>query len=162
MDKGFDKKRAHSTFYRVILTDRLHRSVVEDFLGETGIHRSQHMILMHLSGKGKYPSQKELAQHLKISPAAIAVSLKKLEEGGFIKRDSDKNDCRLNSIIITEKGMDIIEKSNRLFEECDYAMFKDFSEEEYDFFEACLEKISKGLEGYKSEICGKAKGSDVH
>ena len=108
MNKNFDKERAHNTFYKLIQTDRLHRCVLDGFLSDFGIHRSQHMILMRLSKEDCCPSQKALAEHFKISPAAIAVTLKKLEESGYILRSSHKDDVRLNNITLTEKGKDIV------------------------------------------------------
>lgn len=150
MKKDFDKERAHSTFYKMIQTDRLHRSVVESFLSELGIHRSQHHVLMHLSKEDCCPSQKALAEHFKISPAAVAVTLKKLEENGYISRSSPKDDIRLNSITLTDKGRDIVNKSRQLFDETDYAMFEDFTQEDYTRLEECLRKMTAGLEKYNS------------
>ena len=145
MTKKFDKERAHSTFYKIIQTDRLHRSVVESFLSSLGIHRSQHMILIHLSKENLYPSQKALAEHFKISPAAIAVSLKKLEENGYITRSSYKDDERLNTISLTKKGREVVEKSKVLFEETDFAMFENFTDDDYRNLEECLKKMTDGL-----------------
>ena len=150
MTENFDKERAHDTFYMMIQTDRKHRCVVESFLASFGIHRSQHMILMYLA-KDNSPSQKALAEHFKISPAAIAVTLKKLEEGGFIARKTDKDDCRLNSISLSEKGKELVDKSKELFSDTDYAMFKEFTEEEYKVFSCCLNKMMKGLTEYSAK-----------
>ena len=147
MTKSFDKERAHDTFYKMIQTDRKHRCVLESFLSSFGIHRSQHMVLLHLA-KEDYPSQKALAEHFKISPAAIAVTLRKLEQSGFIEREAGKDDCRLNSISLTAKGKGLVEKSKELFDETDYAMFKDFTDEEYDVFCSCLNKMMNGLTEY--------------
>ena len=44
------------------------------------------MILMYLTRCTTTPSQKDIAKHFEISAAAVAVSLKKLEAGGYIKR----------------------------------------------------------------------------
>lgn len=148
MNKNFDKERAHNTFYKLIQTDRLHRCVLDGFLSDFGIHRSQHMILMRLSKEDCCPSQKALAEHFKISPAAIAVTLKKLEESGYILRSSHKDDVRLNNITLTEKGKDIVEKSKQLFEETDYAMFENFTDEDYTRLEECLNKMTDGLKKY--------------
>ena len=148
MEKDFDKEKAHSTFYKLIQTDRLHRSVVEGFLSDFGIHRSQHMILMRLSKEDCCPSQKALAEHFKISPAAVAVTLKKLEESGYISRTTAKDDVRLNSITLTDKGRDIVSKSRQLFDETDFAMFEDFTDEDYIHLEECLKKMTSGLEKY--------------
>lgn len=151
MNNNFDKELAHNTFYKLIQTDRLHRSVVESFLASLGIHRSQHLILMHLSKENEAPSQKSLAEHFKISPAAIAVTLKKLEENGYILRISHKDDVRLNNITLTEKGKEIVEKSKTLFEETDFAMFEKFTKDDYKNLNKCLEKMTQGLNDYRKK-----------
>ena len=61
-------------------TDRLHRKAFEGLVSRLGIHRSQHIMLMHLA-KDEGTSQKALAEHLQISDAAVAVTIKKLEAG---------------------------------------------------------------------------------
>lgn len=150
MPKEFDKERAHNTFYSMLQTDRLHRSVVEDFLCKLGIHRSQHLMLMFLSRHENCPSQKAIADHFGISSAAVAVTLKKLEENGYVVRNTVKEDTRFNSITLSDKGKELVSKSKQLFETADVAMFSDFSQEEYEIFERCIGKMMSGLTQFKN------------
>ncbi len=152
MTKDFDKERAHKMFRDMVHTDRLHRSVVERFLKAFGIHRSQHMTLMYLSRHKDCPSQKQIAEHFKISPASVAVTLKKLEDSGYIARESSEDDGRYNNIKITPKGKIIVEKSKELFEETDYEMFSRFSEDDYERLARCLEKMTSGLLEYSEKL----------
>ena len=46
-----------------------------------------------------------------VSGATMAVSLKKLEKGGYINRLVDQHDNRCNQICITEKGREVVEES---------------------------------------------------
>lgn len=55
----------------MIRTDRMHKSMIDSRVKEIGIHRTQHRILMHLARCDKLPSQKELAERLDITPAAV-------------------------------------------------------------------------------------------
>lgn len=148
----YDKERAHNTFFKMLQTDRLHRSVVEDFLSVFGIHRSQHMILLYLSKEENCSGQKAIAQHFKISPAAVTVTLKKLEEGGYISRCCREKDSRFNSITLLDKGKELVAKSRTLFENTDKAMFDGFTDEEYEIFERCLDKMMSGLSSYKENL----------
>ena len=96
-----------------IRTDRLHRQLVEARItNDVGLHRSQHVMLMHLSHAKEPPSQKELACHFDISPAAVTVTLNRLECGGYITRSNPEGDNRSNRIAITEKGRE----ATRIFE----------------------------------------------
>ena len=152
MTKGFDKERARSMFHKMLSTDKLHRSVLERFVDSFGIHRSQHMTLMYISRNADCPSQKSIAEHFGISPAAVVVTLRKLEESGFIKRECSESDSRFNHIHLTEKGTKVVEDSKFLFEETDYMMFAEFSEEDYVAFEKCLQKMTNGLKSYSEKL----------
>ncbi len=125
--------------------DRMHRKLFEKHAVDTfGIHRSQHMTLMYIS-RHENASQKQIADEFKISAAAVAVTLKKLEAGGFIVRGTAKHDNRQNFINITEKGKRVVQETRRLFTAIDYAMFDSMCEQELKFLMACTEKMCANL-----------------
>lgn len=49
-------------------------------------------------------TQRELAQLLHVSPAAVATSLKSLEKKGYICREPEPGDARRNRVTLTDKG----------------------------------------------------------
>lgn len=102
-------------------------------------------------------SQKELAKRMEISSAAVTVTLKKLEAQGFIKRFALESDSRVNNIIVTEKGKDIIDKTGAIFEELDAKTFEGFSDEELDVLLGFLSRISHNLGG---SCCRKKENKD--
>lgn len=127
--------------HRFMCINRTHRAIVEKRMSATGIHRSQHMILMYLYRCKDKISQKDIAAHFEISAAAVAVSLKKLESGGYIKRQSSKNDNRFNEIEITKKGKEIVDLSHSIFEEIDTETFKGINDEEKQTLVNLLDKV---------------------
>ena len=114
-------------------------------MSATGIHRSQHMILMYLYRCKDKKSQKDIAKHFEISAAAVAVSLKKLEAGGYIKRTCCDNDNRFNEIEITEKGKAIVDFSHCLFEQIDAETFSGMSDNEKQTLVLLLDKVLSNL-----------------
>ena len=98
----------------MIRTDHMHRHLIDSRANELGIHRTQHRILMKLARHDKLPSQKELANWLDVTPAAVTVALKKLESQGFIEREIKADDNRINNISVTEKGAEILEKTKEM------------------------------------------------
>lgn len=90
-------------------------------------------------------SQKELAKRMEISPAAVTVTIKKLEAQGFIQRSQSEDDSRVNNISVTPKGKEIIDKSAEIFDAVDRKTFDGFSEEELDQLTAYLKRISDNL-----------------
>lgn len=113
-------------------TDRAHRKLFEKHAVEAfGIHRSQHMMLMFISRNDNL-SQRQIAEHFNISPAAVAVTMKKLESSGLVIRNASEGDNRRNDICISEKGMQIIDGTRHILGAIDRLMFKDFSNEEIE------------------------------
>src|SRR5690554_3253070 len=80
-----------------------HRKIMQNYLDATGVYHAQHRLLMEISRNLNAP-QIELERQMDVSSATIAVSLKKLEKGGYIIKKTDDVDNRLNQIVITEKG----------------------------------------------------------
>ncbi len=133
------------TVKKLIQTNKRHRRVLEKRLNVTKVFRSQHQLLMFIV---RHPnlSQIQLARMQGISTAAIAVSLKKLEKGGYVKRAVDSKDNRYNQIQITEKGMEMARYSTGVFREVEQIMFRGFSREELQVLGGLLDRVYKNLE----------------
>lgn len=135
----------HRLIEKYIRVTRLHRSVIEHQLEGTGVYRSQHQILMYVSNNPNV-SQKDLAKMYGVSGATIAVSLKKLEKGGYIKRMVDQDDNRCNQICITEKGRKVVEESILIFQRLESCMFEGFSEHDMNVLGNLLDRIYGNLD----------------
>jgi DNA-binding MarR family transcriptional regulator len=99
---------------------------------------------MKLSRSDVVKSQKEIAQSLEITQAAMTVSLSKLEKDGLIIRSVGK-DSRYNEISVTELGREIVERSRSHFSNVDSKTFEGISEDELKVFEHCLDIMSENL-----------------
>ena len=137
--------------HKFMCIGRMHRQAVENEIGTTGVHKSQHMILMYLHRNSGQLSQKDIAKHFEISPAAIAVSLKKLESGGYIERNSAESDNRYNEIKITKKGTELVEYSRQVFEKIDEKSFEGISAEERETLILLLDKITSNLKEFSGK-----------
>lgn len=122
---------------------RMHHTLCENTVSRLGIHRSQHMLLVRLYKKDGQ-TQKELAEALQVSPAAVAVSLKKLAGEGFIRKGAAE-DGRVNRIYITESGKESVENTRRFFDAIDANMFSTVTEEELAALYPILQKIEENL-----------------
>ena len=134
----------------MIKVNKLHRAMIDMQAKEIGIHRTQHRMLIHLDKDGMLPSQRELAAKLDITPAAVTVALKKLENDGYIERTLGQ-DTRYNEIKITEKGRELLDKTHELFLRVDSAMLEGFSAEELDSYIAYLERMQKNIQKQTKE-----------
>ncbi len=136
-----------NAIHAFIAADLLHRKVIDSWAASAGMHRSQHRMLLCLSKCDSTPSQKELAKKFDISPAAVAVTLKKLEGDGYIERGkcADCADFRCNEIKITDRGRQAAIQSKKYFQHVDSEAFKDFSNEELTIFTSLLERMTENL-----------------
>ncbi len=125
---------------------RRHHACVERRIGALGIHHSQHRMLMHLAQCNRIPSQKELAEAMGISPAAVATALKRLEKEGYIARTMQGEDNRRNEIRITELGLAKVMESRAIFESVDRAMFEGLSEEELLTLSRVIRRMDENLD----------------
>ncbi len=133
---------------KLIKINREHKRLIDSQVAELGIHRTRHRILMHIAKKGGLPSQKKLAEHLEVSPAAITDALQKLEADGYIERKPG-TDSRFNEITITQKGREIVEKTKERFAAIDDRLFAGFSSEEMAEFVAYLARILENVKENK-------------
>lgn len=132
----------------LIKVNRRHRQCIENGVAFLGMHRSAHYCLMHLCEEGKCPSQKELAEKFRVSPAAVTGILKRLERDGYIRRTLGA-DNRTNAIIITDSGREIVSRSKEIFDEVDKQCFRGFTDEEYDTLLRLLDKIADNIENIR-------------
>ena len=128
----------------IIRTNQMYRALIELRVGSLGIHRTQHRILMHLARHDRLPSQKELAAHLGVTPAAVTGALKKLEKDNYVQRTLG-HDNRYNELSITEKGRELVNTTRELFFEVDSAVFSGFTDEELDLYISCLERMQGNI-----------------
>lgn len=90
----------------------LHRSrskYMGEHLREYGFSGAMYMILLYLE---HHPgaSQDNIACHMYIDKCNVARRTKKLEESGFIHRETDPEDRRQNNLYLTEKGSALVPK----------------------------------------------------
>lgn len=153
------KELTHKAIHMFRRTDGTLRRCLEQRVEHTGVYPTQHRLLMELGGKPGI-SQVELAEKFDVSAAAITVSLKKLEKGGYISRLVNRADNRSNQVSVTEKGNQVIQQSIQLFQDMDRCFFEGFSDEEVllfmDFMDRAYrnmaaENVNSNKEGEKKE-----------
>lgn len=129
-----------SIHHMELLDQRLvhaHRSAISEELVRRGLGEVGHPMLLTIlkySGESDpdrpWRAQRELADQLRISPAAVANSLKSLERGGYIIREPGQQDARRNRVLLTEKGRQAVEGCQAAFEAVARRMLEGFSGEE--------------------------------
>lgn len=137
-----DKKRE--------LCDMLHsvnigeRYIVDRLLEDKGIYFGQPPILCYLS-ENPNATQKDIADCLGISPASVAVSVKRMEKAGVISRQTDKDDARRNNLSLTKKGRELNEFALQTFAQVDSAKISGLTDEEIQLMLSLIKKMNNNL-----------------
>lgn len=117
------------------------RYIVDRRLEERGIYFGQPPILRVLSERPN-ATQRQIAEELHISPASIAVSVKRMEKSGMISRQTDVADARRNNLSLTEKGKELNSFAKNTFDSVDEAMLSGFSEEELEYMLKIIKRMN--------------------
>ena len=88
----------------------LHRSrsrFMTDRLRDYGFSGAMYLILLHIE---HHPgaTQDSIANHMFIDKCNVARRTKKLEDLGYLYRETDRNDRRQNNLFLTEKGRELV------------------------------------------------------
>ena len=126
--------------YIAILNRQEHRYLNQQ-VQEYGFGPSVYL-LFYLS-KHEGISQKQLCETMVIDEAAMARSMKKLEQQGLVTRRKDTNDLRCYSLYLTPKGRDFIPTLTQFG--CDFwdNVTKDFTEEQLVWFLSMCERMAE-------------------
>ena len=120
---------------------RLHGQLCQSRMSAFDLPPAEHRLLMRLSGEGGTASQRELAEKMEISTAAVAVALKRLEAEGYVAKRVDASDGRIKGIAITEKGESVVLRSRAIFDRLDCEMYEGVASEEIEVILTLLDKL---------------------
>ncbi len=124
----------------------LRRIMLTKSITNTGLYLGQLPILAYISHNDGC-TQKEISDWLNVSPASIALSTKRLQKAGFIKKTVDKDNLRCNRLSVTEIGSETAIKCREAMNQFDENMFKDISETDLEHFEKTIDFFIDNLTG---------------
>ncbi len=108
---------------------RMHFQYCDAQFDSLGISPGQVPILMELGRHGEM-SQKDLADKVRVTPATISGTLKRLEKNGFIERKPMQDDMRVSLVSLSAEGKQLMEEARSIFHEADEIPLQGFSNEE--------------------------------
>lgn len=156
----FDSRKLTGAF---LCMEALRRFCVQNAIKDSKVFFGQPPILDYLIEHGQ-STQADIASALGVSPASMAVSVKRMQKSGLIEKVSDENDLRCNKITITDFGRKEQQKVHRSFDKIDKTAYDGFSEKELEQLNSYIERINLNLSRDlpdKREIC-KFVNSDFH
>jgi DNA-binding MarR family transcriptional regulator len=133
-----------------MIKGQLRHGIREMGLKEVG-HPYILKVLDEPHNKGQVDNQRDLAEVLRISPAAIAQSIKRMEQEGLLLKISDENDLRVNQITITDKGRAYVEQINHGLQVLAEQIFTDFTEQEIQQYHEYNTRIIENAKIFRAD-----------
>lgn len=131
------------------ICDRMHHSMIAREFERRNLSKASHPILLFMlgdAGTGASLSQREIATKLGVSPPTAAVSIRRMERAGLLRKVADADDKRLNRITLTAKGSRLARECKDAFGDIDRRMFEGFSAKERETLRAYYLRMIRNLE----------------
>jgi len=124
---------------------RLRRKTLRRYFQSIGMFNGHPHMLFHLR---RHPgiTQKELAAHLEISPASVAISIRRLEAAGLVRREVDGKDGRVMHLYLTPAGEEMDTACSKGRDFMIASLYEGFTQEEKDTLYALLDKVLVNLQ----------------
>ena len=123
---------------------RLRRARLMSLINNVELFPGQIPILAIIDGNNGC-TQKEIGENMKLKPASITDSLKRLEKAGLINRKQDEKDLRITRVYITDVGKEQLEKAVEISYSFDAICFAGFSADEKETFISLMQKMNNNL-----------------
>lgn len=105
-----------------------------------GVGSGQYIFLLYVFNNNGC-NQEEISTILNIDKGTTARALQKLEKEGYINKEVDKNDRRINHVIVTKKGSEIIDTIIETLNSWEKMLYSDFTEREKKSFSNYWKKL---------------------
>lgn len=109
-----------------------------------GIGAGQYMFMIHLY-KNDGISQEKLSELINIDKGTTAKAIKKLEELGYVERNKDISDKRVNKIYLTEKALEIKNEFLTSLNKWENMLTSNLTDEEILYGLKILNKLTKNV-----------------
>lgn len=116
--------------------------IISNRLKGTELGPGQYPLMMYLA-RNQNITQETLARHFRIDRGAIARSVRKLEEAGYITRITDPDSRRAVRLFLTRKGEVIIPDLVMIEKEWESVITRSLHEQEKTHFMASLKEAAK-------------------
>lgn len=126
---------------------RLRRSAFDRCLKPLNVTRSQWWVLAYLSRKDGM-TQSELAEELDLGKVAVGGLIGRLEKSGFVRRETDARDGRINRVFLEPKGKQLITKLRKISHQFNQQILSGHSNVKLETTATTLEAMKKNLLAY--------------
>lgn len=104
-----------------------------------------HGDILYVLCKYQKLTMKDIADKIHRTKATVTVLVDKLEKENLVKREKSTEDSRITYIVLTQKGIDSKLVFEKIAEELNTMLYKDFTRDEAKQLDLLLEKMLKNI-----------------
>jgi DNA-binding MarR family transcriptional regulator len=108
------------------------------------MHPAQIRIMAWI-GEHEGCTQAEISQHLLTKPSTVAISIRRLEKAGHVRRERDQTDQRIWRVYLTEMAQAFKQRMHAMIEQEEKIILYGLSEADTALLRSCLERIARNL-----------------
>lgn len=138
---------AREVLERIIHISRLHRVLIGKRVDKMGPYAGPWFLVLRYVMENDGCTQVALANFLRVTPASVALSTKRLQRAGYLSKEVDEYNLRCNRLHITQEGRELEERCRNEFERLLSDAFAGFEEAELRQFSEYLGRVSSNLGG---------------
>ena len=90
-------------------------------------------------------TQRQIAEEIRVTPATICGTIKRMERAGLIQRASAENDGRVTCISLTDEGRERAERALAMIEHSYRELLRGFSDEELRQMQNFVRRMGENL-----------------
>lgn len=140
---------------------RDHHNTMRQYFQEHGLFNGQ-PIMMFLIRENPGITQKELAQQERVTPASVAVSVRRMEDEGLVRREQDAHDARVHHLFLTPEGEELETNCRRARDIIIDVLYEDFSKEELIALERQVQHMRQKLKKARQLFPSNLHQEDSH
>ncbi|MFE0187266.1 MarR family winged helix-turn-helix transcriptional regulator [Streptomyces sp. NPDC058989] len=130
--------------HAVFRTARLHRAAAAHLLRSTGLYTGQELLMMHLWENGPQ-TQSELVRLLDAEPSTVTRMVKRLEQGGFVRRRPSATDRRVMTVEATTASQALRRQVESAWQELEQTTVGGLTDAERDTLGTLMRKVEDNL-----------------
>ncbi|MFC6963206.1 MarR family winged helix-turn-helix transcriptional regulator [Halocatena marina] len=133
-----------SVGYQLAYASKHQQNQLITALDELDLQGGQELVLAQLAETDGC-SQSDLAEALSVKPPSITKAVRKLEDVGFVERQRDPDDARIQQVFLTEEGEKMIPPIEACWSRTEETMLDGFTTEERLLLRRMLIQIQENI-----------------
>lgn len=116
------------------------------------LNQSDLDLILFIANNPMYNTAKDVCEIRGIKKGIISVTVERLVQNGYLTRENDRNDRRIQRLCLTEKCQPIISDGHKMQEDFFAAITAGLTETELSLYQALSEKICQQIIQLEKEL----------